>query len=114
MAADCSEQRRFPRFHYSVPIKYRQKDEVTPTYTVTRDISIGGLKILTNRFIPRGTDMAIEIEIPRDNVINAAVNVIWSNRISHSDQYLSGVKFSEIDEVGKKNISELVSYALKH
>lgn len=114
MQNDYSEQRRFPRFHYSIPIKYHQQDQAVPAYTVTRDLSVGGIKLLANHFIPRGTGMQIEVDIPRLETINASAKVVWSSRISHTDEYLCGLNFSNLGETDKKNISELVSYALKH
>lgn len=112
MKENSAEQRRFPRFHYSIPIKYKQPDKPGPTYTVTRDISVGGMRLLTNSFIPRHTKLGLEVEVPPKNVVNAEATVVWSNRINHSDQYLSGVKFSDLNENDKRNISDLVSYAL--
>lgn len=110
---DAAEQRKFPRFHYSIPIKYREKGRTIPTYTVTRDISVGGLKILTSDFLPRGTEINVEVELPHLSLVNASASVAWSNRISHSDSYLCGLTFSEMGNAEKENISDLVSYALK-
>ncbi|MFQ5681522.1 MAG: PilZ domain-containing protein [Candidatus Omnitrophota bacterium] len=110
-----SEQRIFPRFHYSIPIKYCPKNNTASIYTVTRDISVGGLKILTHSFLPRGTNVSVEVKVPSSSgVVNALASVVWSNRISHSEQYLSGLRFSEIEDRDKKNISDLVNYAFKH
>ena len=114
MEVDNTEQRRFPRYQYSIPLKYRVKEEHIPTFTVTRDISTGGLKIVTNKYLPRGTSLHIEIEVPPKHTINAVVTNVWSRRIDHSEQYLSGTKFSEINKFDEKNIQELVKYALKH
>ena len=108
------EQRRFPRFNYSIPIKYRPQTQPASTYTVTRDLSVGGLKLLTNNFIPRGTEVQLEVEFPHLDLINTQGTVVWSNRINHSEQYLSGIRFTALDETNRKNISDLVSYALRH
>ncbi|MDP1853745.1 MAG: PilZ domain-containing protein [Candidatus Omnitrophota bacterium] len=113
MQADYSEQRRFPRFGYSIPLKYRQDNQNTPTYTVTRDISVGGLKLLTNNFIPRGTEIQIEVELPHLDLVNTSATVVWSSRINHSEEYLSGIRFTELNETSKGNITDLVSYALR-
>ncbi|PIQ89562.1 MAG: hypothetical protein COV72_02760 [Candidatus Omnitrophica bacterium CG11_big_fil_rev_8_21_14_0_20_42_13] len=107
-------KRRFPRFNYSIPVKYQLRNELIPFYTVTRDISVGGLKILTNKFIPPNTDISIEVKLTSERIINAKTKVAWSNRIEHSEQYLSGLKFFEINPDDRQNVSELVSYALKH
>lgn len=114
MQTGSSEQRRFPRFNYSIPIKYRPQAQPAPLYTVTRDLSVGGLKMLTNNFMPRGTEVNLEVELPHLDLINAQGTVAWSSRINHSDQYLSGIRFTAIDETNRKNISDLVSYALRH
>lgn len=112
--ADPAEQRRFPRFSYSIPIKYKERSKAVPSYTVTRDISIGGVKILASNFMPRGTELNLEVELPRMSMVNTSAAVTWSNRISHSDNYLCGLRFTDIDETNKKNISDLVNYAFSH
>lgn len=114
MLMDHAEQRRFPRFNYSIPIKYRQQNQTAPAYTVTRDISVGGLKLLANDYIPRGTEIQLEVELPHLDLINASGTVAYSSRINHSDQYLSGIRFTGINEENRQSISDLVSYALRH
>ena len=114
MEINNTEQRIFPRYQYSIPLKYRIKNDHISTFTVTRDISTGGLKIITNKYLPRGTNIHIEINLPPKHTINATVTSIWSRRVDHSEQYLAGAKFLEINMLDEKNIQELVQYALKH
>lgn len=76
-------------------------------YTVSRDLSMGGVKILTEDFVTPGQDMKLCI-----NLINAMAEVkaevAWCTKRSYSEQYYVGLRFSEVNDKNKNNLGKFI------
>ena len=69
------EKRNFTRFDRNVSIKLQiiessAEYEVAPHYLLTKNICAGGIFIDTEKPMPKGTDVILEIALPSNNSIN--------------------------------------------
>ena len=77
--------------------------------TVTKDISSTGLRMNMNNFFATDNDFLIKLRFPEVNrIVEAIAKVIWSHRISYSDQYQAGLQFCEINPLFKKWLDEYI------
>lgn len=64
-------------------------------YTVSRDLSFGGIKIISSRFLPLGTSMKVDINFVH-MLSQGEVIVRWCSRQHYTDNYSLGLEFSAV------------------
>ncbi|MCM8819313.1 MAG: PilZ domain-containing protein [Candidatus Omnitrophica bacterium] len=97
------ERRKYPRLNVSFPIECSDPAQKNYFYTVSKDISLGGVKIIYDKFLPKQTNLKLNINLI-DNVVTAISRVCWCNKMRISDRYMIGLEFNELDTESKKNI----------
>jgi hypothetical protein len=109
------EKRKHPRIEGRFVVSYRileENDNVD--ITQTKNLSLGGMLLTTNRCFNPGTHLAIEIRLPFDpNPIMLIANVLESCEITKNLIYDTRLAFLYVDERHKKVINETVNYYLK-
>ena len=76
------ERRQFPRLPIPLALVYRAQGAPSPVHSLLRDTSIGGVRIFTDRQLPVG--MTVEIEIPcpgAERPVWCKTEVVWSGRL---------------------------------
>jgi hypothetical protein len=94
------EQRKHPRVAVQVPVRYRETFGPGPgSYrgASTRDISAGGLRFLTEMFVPHDTPVIFEIHLPSSpKPVRAISSVAWTRALSSGVRYEVGSRFTDI------------------
>lgn len=110
-----SEKRRFPRITGRFIVSYRILDEADNIDTSqTKNVSLGGMLLTTNRKFDSGTKLALEIRLPFDpDPIMLIANVLDSKEISSNLIYDTRLMFLTVDKRHRKVINETVDYYLK-
>lgn len=103
-----SERRVFPRVNISFPIECSPLSQKSYFYTVSKDLSMGGVKIITNDFLPRNDSVKVKINLI-DQVVGVKAKVAWCNKERISERYSAGLEFMEINAENKKALSQLLS-----
>ena len=110
-----SERRKHPRIHGRFIVSYRilqESDHID--ITQTKNISLGGMLLTTNKRFPGGTNLALEIRLPFDpDPIMLIARVLESREVTKGLIYDTRLQFLSVDEKHKKIIHETVSYYLK-
>ena len=75
-----------------------EKPQVSITYyALTKDISVGGIRILTDRYLPVGTELRMELALLDSNkLINLVGKVRWINSLYENELYEIGIEFQDI------------------
>lgn len=96
------EKRREGRRSEENKVKFRvasngEKPQVRKTYyALTKDISVGGIRLLTEKYLPVGTELRMELALLDSNkVINLIGKVIWINCLYENELYEMGIEFLE-------------------
>jgi len=115
MAYSGEERRKCPRADGRFIVSYRILDEINNVdITQTKNISLGGMLLTTNRIFNPGTNLAIEIRLPFDpNPIMLIGKVVESREIVKGMIYDTRMEFLAVDEKHRKIIGETVDYYLK-
>jgi c-di-GMP-binding flagellar brake protein YcgR len=107
---EISERRQSKRLKVNLPVIFenmginRHFGEST-----TKDISITGLRMNMDAFFSPNSNFLIKLRFPEVNkIVEAMARVIWSHRISFSDQYQAGLHFTEINPVFKRWLEEYI------
>jgi len=115
MAYDGSERRKAPRVMARFIVSYRVLEEVDNIdVSQTKNISLGGMLLTTNRLFDPGTNLALEIRLPFDpNPIMIVARVMESREVTRGLIYDTRLSFLAIDDRHKKVVCDTVSYYLR-
>ena len=109
------ERRRYPRAAGRFIVSYRILENNGNTdISQTRNLSLGGMLLTTNKQFSPGTNMALEIRLPFDpNPIMLIGKVMESKEVTKNIIYDTRLIFLAIDEKHRKIVNETVGYYLK-
>jgi len=94
------DKRKEPRTAISFPVACDFLPQRNYFYTVCKDLSNGGIKLITNNFIPRGNLLKINLNLI-DKVIDLKAKVMWCNKQRYADRYYTGLEFTDINETNR-------------
>ena len=108
------ERRKHPRISGRFIVSYRVLNESNIDVTQTKNLSLGGMLLTTNRAFRPGTKLALEIRLPFDpHPIMLIAKVIASLEVTRDLIYDTRLQFIEVDASHQKVITETVKYYLK-
>ncbi len=108
-------RRKSPRVVGRFIVSYRILDEINNVdITQTKNFSLGGMLLTTNRSFAAGTKLALEIRLPFDpHPIMLIGKVLESHEVTKNLIYDTRLVFLAIDDRHKKVMNETVDYYLK-
>lgn len=114
MGYSGSEKRKYPRIDARFIVSYRILEEVDNIdITQTKNMSLGGMLLTTNREFERGTNLALEIRLPFDlNPIMLIGKVVDSHEVTKNLIYDTRLLFLAIDEQHRDVMMKTVDYYL--
>jgi len=107
----AKENRCFPRLNFDSQLRYQFSGKSDFGNAVIDDISCGGLRFTSNRFIPASTALSLEINL-LNRVLRPTARVAWSTSLGHSDRNQTGIEFTEFDALEKKYLKDFVNMQL--
>jgi len=115
MAYGGPERRKHPRISARFIVSYRLMEEADNVdISQTKNLSLGGMLLTTNRQFAPGSKLALEIRLPFDpHPIMLIGRIIESKEITKGLIYDTRLEFLAIDENHRKVMTETVSYYLK-
>jgi len=115
MAIEGSEKRKHPRVTARFIVSYRIIDNNdSRDITQTKNMSMGGMLLTTNRQFLPGTNLALEIRLPFDpNPIMLIGKVLESKQITRGLIYDTRISFIAVDEKHRNIIAETVNHYLR-
>ena len=94
MVAD--DRRRFPRL--DMPVFYRAASIFGPRQPA-RDVSRGGIRVLTDEPFTLGTRLEIELFLPEGDSLTIDVRVAWVRELTDQEaNFEAGLEFLAMDE----------------
>jgi len=109
------ERRKHPRVLGRFIVSYRIMNESDNIdISQTKNISMGGMLLTTNRNFNPGVNLALEIRLPFDpHPIMIIGRVVESREIMKDMIYDTRIEFLAVDERHRKVVGETVSYYIK-
>jgi c-di-GMP-binding flagellar brake protein YcgR len=107
---DGIDRRQWARVDMHAPLKFREVGEFnrSPLDSETRDISEGGVRFATDRFIPKDSKLVVNIDLNNMPSVKATAKVVWSTRDSHTNMYEVGIEFETINSETRVQLSNIV------
>ncbi|MCU0821658.1 MAG: PilZ domain-containing protein [Spirochaetes bacterium] len=77
-------------------------------FTVIKDLSSGGIQILTENSLPLGKNLKIDINLIHENA-QACAQVVWQYKEPEAERYCVGLKFLDICDNSKRKLGEVIN-----
>jgi hypothetical protein len=109
------EKRKHHRINARFIVSYRIIEDVDNTdISQTKNVSLGGMLLTTNRALGIGTNLALEMRLPFDpDPILVTGTVLESREVIKDLIYDTRIMFLTIDERHRKILRESIDYYLK-
>ncbi|MBU1998416.1 MAG: PilZ domain-containing protein [Candidatus Omnitrophota bacterium] len=101
------EKRKSPRINVAFPIRYQIPGTAEVISCLTNNIGMGGVGFMSNNFIPTKTPLKLEINL-RNRILNPEAKVSWVSSIPHSDNYYSGIEFTQLTVFDKERLADYI------
>jgi len=102
------EKRKNLRTDISFPVACDFLPHCHYFYTVCKDLSSGGIKIITDDFIPHNHLLKMNINLI-DRAIDLKAKVMWCNKQRYADRYYAGLRFIEINDPDRVYLSRFIT-----
>jgi c-di-GMP-binding flagellar brake protein YcgR len=111
------EKRRHPRVDFFAKVKWKLINDPSVSSLekadVSRDISGGGMRMMSSQQFIAGDLLDCEIELPAKTIIHAKGKVVWVKKMEsdapqNKVSYNIGVEFFEISDDDKDDLMKLV------
>lgn len=115
--ATFAEKRRFQRLESRFPLKYKDLRKTGEEFrgTISKNISEGGVRFRSDRFISLACRLVVEINVPpMEKPIRAISKIAWIKKLPAGDDYEVGNQFLEISREDKNTIESLIKTELQN
>lgn len=109
---NSNEKRRFPRIDIRVPLQYKELREGTQASkgALSRNLSEGGVRFNTDKFVSLACRMVIELNIPSSpKPIRAISKVAWIKKLSVGEDFEIGNQFLDMSREDRSMIADYVT-----
>ncbi|MDD4910272.1 MAG: PilZ domain-containing protein [Candidatus Omnitrophica bacterium] len=115
MSYGGQERRRQPRVAARFIVSYRILEDIDNVDTSqTKNLSLGGMLLTTNRPFDTGTFLALQIRLPFDpDSISITAKVLESRELIKDLIYDTRLQFLQIDDRHLKTLTQTVDHYLK-
>lgn len=107
--APWGEKRRVNRIKSSLELYYELRPEGRYGNCLTYEISEGGLRMVTDSFMPRLSRVMLRLSLDPHKVIDVVGKVAWAQRVPNSYRYQVGLEFVEVSPQNRREISGYIS-----
>ncbi|MDD5408960.1 MAG: PilZ domain-containing protein [Candidatus Omnitrophica bacterium] len=105
------DYRRFPRVDSRLPVRYQLGGGQDFDNVLCNDISCGGIKFTSERFIPTSTPVMLEINV-LNRLIRPIGKISWSTPLAHSDRNQMGIEFTDFNVLERNYLKDFVNMQL--
>jgi hypothetical protein len=101
------EKRLFPRVRLKAPVFYQVRGAPDGESTLSEDISVGGIAISDDNFVPIDTLMGLKIYV-LSRVIAPIGRIAWISSQAHSGKFKMGIQFMELGQLEKEYLTDYI------
>ena len=98
------QRRKNPRINVSFTVGCCPLTKKKFFYTVSKDLSLQGIKLLSSCFFPKGTKIKLQINLI-DKVLRFIGEVVWCNEEKGNNRYLLGFQFVGVTQSSQKELN---------
>jgi c-di-GMP-binding flagellar brake protein YcgR len=97
------ERRTYPRVEISFPVECKILPGSSYFYTVSKDISLVGVKIISDKFMLKDNVIKLQANFI-DSLVSLTARTIWCSKQRASERYYAGLAFIEKTAAAQRSI----------
>ncbi len=112
---DFSEKRKHPRIGARIPFTYKELRATSPVSkgALTKNLSVGGVRFHSDKFISLSCRMILEINLPLiTKPLRAISKVAWIRKLPAGDDYEIGNQFLDMKKEDRSLITDFIKKAI--
>lgn len=106
------EKRTFPRLRNALFVKYEIRTDlnnvISSGISTTRDISLGGMKLVCAAPVKPGYIVKLIIQLDKVNKVGVIATVVWVSEM-RPGQYMIGLKFANLEGLDRQMLVKYVN-----
>jgi c-di-GMP-binding flagellar brake protein YcgR len=103
------EQRAFPRVAIYWPVRVQRPGAPVLIETLTKDLSLGGVRCLSPDVLPVSTVVDIELTVAKgQEPLAVRGRSVWFRTLPKSDQFEVGLIFQGLSPINKRRLSACI------
>jgi len=107
-AENMDERRKYPRINISFPVECKMLQSRDYFYTVSKDLSLVGAKIVCNEFLPKNDFMKLSLNFI-NKILDVKARVVWSSQERASERFSTGVEFVELAPQARDELTRFIA-----
>ena len=105
------ERRRFPRVRCYLPVRFYPQGEIKVIETLTKDLGLGGLRVLSPVLKPVSIVLWVEISLWGEQSLSLPAQTVWFETIPRSEQFDLGIAFLDLSHENSERLSRYLERA---
>lgn len=101
------EKRKYSRLPVSFPVECTELPSQKYFFTVTKDLSLGGAKIISENFLTKDSPVKVNVNLI-DKVIDLEAKIAWCNQEPRQLRFSAGLEFKNINDFDKRELSRFI------
>ena len=117
MLAETKDRRNHPRIRASIPVRYKalQEHDDSARNTLTKNVSEGGIKFVSEKFLPLACRLVVELSLPSSKEpVKVVSRIAWITKQPVGDNYEVGNQFLGITVKDKTAVSRYLREAFPY
>lgn len=108
-AISWKEKRKFLRLPASARIQFRRIGYVAIRKKLSKDISISGIRFLSDQFIPVASHIKISLHLEEDEMpVQFICRIAWNKSLYNDESYEIGAEILEISKEGQDRLKRYI------
>ena len=105
------ERRSSQRFRAYLPVRLHRAHTPHIVETLTKDISLGGIRCISEAIFPVATEVSLEIVLSTGSeLLDLRGRTAWFRIVPHSEQFDVGIEFSDITPQNQRRLSAYLEH----
>ena len=112
---NSSEKRKHPRIGARIPLTYKELRATSPVSkgALTKNLSVGGVRFHSDKFISLSCRMILEINLPLiTKPLRAISKVAWIRKLPAGEDYEIGNQFLDMKKEDRSLITDFIKKAV--
>ncbi len=101
------EKRKHSRLAVSFPVECAALPLRKYFYTVSKDLSLGGTKIISESFLSKGSPFKVNINLI-DKILGLEAKVAWCNAERRQQRYSAGLEFKNLNPLNQNELCRFI------
>lgn len=106
--------RKFQRAPFRRPVRYKQMNAGVFGGHLAQDISVGGMRLNSNEFVPVGVRVVLQVQFEaQGRLLDMEAKVVWTRELPQMNGFQLGLEFVEGNVFERSTLAQSMSKLIR-